>query len=125
VLQDFRYALRSLRKAPGFASAAVLTLALGIGANTAIFSVVDGVLLRPAPFEDMDRLMMVWETDRKSGTTREPASVPDYLDFRQRTTRFAELAAFAGFEVNLTPEDGDPARLDPRGDEDVVEIHTG
>ena len=111
MLQDFRYALRSLRKAPGFASAAVLTLALGIGANTAIFSVVDGVLLRPAPFEDMDRLMMVWETDRKSGTTREPASVPDYLDFRQRTTRFAELAAFAGFEVNLTPEDGDPARL--------------
>ncbi|MBI2402671.1 MAG: ABC transporter permease [Gemmatimonadetes bacterium] len=111
MLNDFRYALRSLRNAPGFTAAAVLTLALGIGANTAIFSVVDGVLLRPAPFEDIGRLVMVWETDRKSGTTREPASVPDYLDFRQRATRFAELAAFAGTEVNLTPDDGDPARL--------------
>ena len=108
---DVRYALRSLRKAPAFTAVAVLTLGLGIGANTAIFSVVDGVLLRPAPFADIDRLMMVWETDRKSGTTREPASVPDYLDFRDRTTQFAELAAFAGTEVNLTPDDGDPARL--------------
>jgi hypothetical protein len=63
----------------------VLTLALGIGANTAIFSVVDGVLLRPTPFEDVGRLMMIWETDRKSGTTREPASVPDYLDIQLKS----------------------------------------
>ncbi|MGH7529912.1 MAG: ABC transporter permease, partial [Gemmatimonadales bacterium] len=83
---DLRYALRQLRASPGFTLAAVLTLALGIGANTAIFSVVDGVLLRPAPFEDMDRLVMVWETDRKSGTLHEPASVPDYLDFQRRST---------------------------------------
>ena len=110
-MQDLRYALRSLRKAPAFTTAAVLTLALGIGANTAIFSVVDGVLLRSSPFEDIARLMVIWETDRKSGTTREPASVPDYLDFRERTARFGELAAMAGTEVNLTPDDGDPARL--------------
>ena len=71
-----------LARSPGFASAAILTLALGIGANTAIFSVVDGVLLRPAPVHDLDRLVMVWETDRNSGTTREPASVPDFLDYR-------------------------------------------
>ncbi|HLB36717.1 MAG TPA: ABC transporter permease [Gemmatimonadales bacterium] len=111
MLQDLRYALRSLRKSPGFTTAAVLTLALGIGANTAIFSVVDGVLLRSSPFEDIGRLMVIWETDRKSGTTREPASVPDYLDFRERTARFGELAAMAASEVNLTPDDGDPARL--------------
>jgi hypothetical protein len=81
-IQDLRYAVRALRSSPGFTLAAVLTLALGIGANAAIFSVVDGVLLRPAPFPDIDRLVMVWETDRKSGTTREPASVPDFQDFQ-------------------------------------------
>jgi putative ABC transport system permease protein len=110
-MNDLRYAIRSLRNAPGFTAVVVLTLGLGIGANTAIFSVVDGVLLRPAPFAGIERLMMVWETDRKSGTTREPASVPDYLDFKQRATRLSELAAFGGTEVNLTPDDGEPARL--------------
>ncbi len=108
---DARRAVRGFLRTPGFTAAAVLTLALGIGANTAIFSVVDGVLLRPAPFAAMDRLAMVWETDRKSGTTREPASVPDFLDFQQRTRTFARLAAFAPAEVSLTPDRGDPARL--------------
>jgi putative ABC transport system permease protein len=89
----------------------VLTLALGIGANTAIFSVVDGVLLRPAPFTDSERLVVVWETDRVTGTVREPASVPDYLDFRTRATAFEQLAAFSGTEVNLTPAGSDPVRL--------------
>ena len=70
-----------LGRSPGFTAVAVVTMALGIGANTAIFSVVDGVLLRAAPFKDLDRLAMVWETDRHSGTTREPASVPDFLDY--------------------------------------------
>ncbi|MGH7568096.1 MAG: ABC transporter permease [Gemmatimonadales bacterium] len=111
LVHDLRYALRQLRTHPGFTAVAVMTLALGIGANTAIFSVVDGVLLRPAPFTDMDRLMMVWETDRKSGTAREPASVPDYLDFQQRSARFERLAAFTAAEVNLTPDAGDPSRL--------------
>ena len=111
VLQDLRYAFRTLRRSPGFTLAAVLTLALGIGANTAIFSVVDGVLLRPAPFDDLDRLAMVWETDRATGTNREPASVPDYLDFRQRVSSFAQLAAFGGREVNLTSGTDDPTRL--------------
>jgi putative ABC transport system permease protein len=89
----------------------VLTLALGIGANAAVFSVVDGVLLRPVPMEHADRLMMVWETDRNSGTTREPASVPDFLDFRERSSRFEKLAALEGLEVNLTPTEGEPTRL--------------
>ncbi len=108
---DIRVALRSLRRSPGFTLAAVTTLALGIGANTAIFSVIDGVLLRPTPFSHIDRLAMVWETDRKSGTTREPASVPDFQDFQQQSRRFSVLAAFAAQEVSLTPEDAEPSRL--------------
>ncbi len=106
-----RHAIRSLLRSPGFALAAVLTIALGIGANTAIFSVVDGVLLRPAPFAEIGRLAMVWETDRKSGTIREPASIPDYFDFQERSRRFERLAAFSPITVTVTPEQGDPDRL--------------
>ncbi|HEV8600476.1 MAG TPA: ABC transporter permease [Gemmatimonadales bacterium] len=108
---EFRQALRSLARAPGFSLAVILTLGLGIGANTAIFSVVDGVLLRPAPFENLDRLTMVWETDRKSGTTREPASMPDYFDFQERTRSFERIAAFSPITVTLTPDAGEPLRV--------------
>jgi putative ABC transport system permease protein len=111
LLHDIRYAVRQLTRSPSFTLAAVLTLGLGIGATTAIFSVVDGVLLRPSPFVAADRLAMVWETDRKSGTSHEPASVPDFQDFQRRSGRFARLAAFAADEVNLTPTHGEPARL--------------
>ena len=110
-MSDFRVAFRSLIRAPGFSLAVILTLALGIGATTAIFSVVDGVLLRPAPLADIGRLGLVWETDRKSGTTREPASVPDYLDFQARSRQLAGLAAFNAVEVNFTPAAADPTRL--------------
>ncbi|MEO7996964.1 MAG: ABC transporter permease [Gemmatimonadaceae bacterium] len=110
-IHDLRIALRALWRAPAFTIAAVLTLAVGIGANTAIFSVVDGVLLRPAPFANIDRLMMVWQTDRVSGTTREPSSIPDYFDFQKSSRRFSKLAAFAATEVNLTRRDADPSRL--------------
>src|SRR5829696_2971995 len=108
---DLQLALRSLARNPGFAAAAVLTLALGIGANTAIFSVVNAVLLRPAPVRELDRLVMVWETDRNSATTREPASVPDYLDYRAQTASVASLSALMAAQVNLSAEDGDPVRV--------------
>ena len=111
LLAECRQVLRSLARAPGFSLAVVLTLALGIGANTAIFSVVDGVLLRPAPFAAMDRLTMVWETDRKSGTVREPASVPDYFDLQSRSTRYQTLAAFSPITVTLTPDGGEPVHV--------------
>jgi putative ABC transport system permease protein len=82
-----------------------------VGANTAIFSVVDGVLLRPAPLADISRVAMVWETDRKSGTTREPASIPDWRDFQQRSRKFDRLAAFSPAEVNYAPGAADPRRI--------------
>jgi putative ABC transport system permease protein len=111
VFQHFRYGFRSLSKNKAFTAAVVLTLALGIGANTAIFSVVDSVLLRPAPVEALGQLAMVWETDRNSGTTREPASVPDYLDFAARSQSFQQMAAFMAGEVNMASAEGDPVRL--------------
>lgn len=109
--QDFRVAVRMLARTPGFTAVAVATMALGIGANIAIFSVVDAVLLRSAPFSDIDRLAMIWETDRHSGTSREPASVPDYLDFKARTSRFEEVAGLAAVDVSLSPPNADPVRL--------------
>ena len=108
---DAGYAVRGLRRNPGFAAVAVLTLALGIGANAAIFTVVDGVLLRPAPLPGLDRLAMIWETDRATGTTREPASVPDYLDFEARVRRFDRVGAFMGGEANVRLADSEPSRL--------------
>lgn len=109
--QEICYSCRSLSRSKGFAAAVILTLALGIGANTAIFSVVDGVLLRGAPVDEIERLAMVWETDRNSGTAREPASVPDYLDFVARSRSFRQLGAFMGSEANMTPASGDPVRV--------------
>ncbi len=110
-LQDFRFAVRQLVADRGFTVVAILTLALGIGANTAIFSVVDGVLLRPAPVADLDRLAMVWETDRHTGTTREPASIPDFLDFKARSRTFETFGGLMAGEVNLAPASGEPIRL--------------
>ncbi|MGI9182198.1 MAG: ABC transporter permease [Longimicrobiaceae bacterium] len=111
LLQDVRYAARRLLRSPGFTVVAVLTLALGIGANSAIFSVVNAVLLRPAPFAEFDRIVAVWETDRNSGTLQEPASVPDFIDFREQSTSFAELGALIPLEMNFAPAGEDPSRL--------------
>ena len=106
--QDFRYALRQLVRAPGFAAAAILTLALGIGACASIFSVVNAVLLRPFPFAEPDRILQLSETNPQSDEWS--ASEPNYLDFRDRNHSFAALAAFAGRPVSLLG-DGEPERL--------------
>lgn len=111
VRRDVGYAIRGLRRNPGFTLVAMLTLALGIGANSAIFSVVDAVLLRPAPLAGLDSLVMIWETDRNTGTSREPASVPDYLDFAARARRVDRLGALMGTEVNLALRGNEPERL--------------
>jgi putative ABC transport system permease protein len=109
--QDIRLAVRLIGKNPGFACAAILTLALGIGANTAIFSVVNGVLLRPAPFAELERLVMIWETDGNSGTTREPGSVPDFLDYKARARTLDALAGANASEVNLSASGVDPVQV--------------
>jgi predicted permease len=111
MLRDLRYATRLLGRAPGFAAAAILTLTLGIGMTCAIFSVVDAVLLRPVPFPDADRLVVVWETDRDTGTSHEPGSWPDFVDFQERSQRVDTFAGVIAGETTLTPDDGEPARL--------------
>ena len=108
MIQDLRYAIRSLRKSPGFTVATVLTLALGIGANTAIFSVVNAVLLRPLPFKDADRLVQVWGTS--PGSKRDFVSQPDLDDWRAMTRSFSGLAASSPQSVNLTGGD-EPERV--------------
>ncbi len=89
-MNDLRYAFRQLRKSPGFTIVAVLTLALGIGANTAIFSVIYAVLLRPLPYPEADRLMIVTESD--SNQPQISVSYPDYVDWKRDNTSFSELA---------------------------------
>ena len=111
MLSDLRHAIRSLGRSPSFTLVAVLTLALGIGANTAIFSVVDAVLLRTVPFDEVDRLVMVWETDRNSGTTREPASFPDFVDFQTRSRELETAAALMGAQRTAVADDGAPSRM--------------
>ncbi|HEX7239579.1 MAG TPA: ABC transporter permease, partial [Longimicrobiaceae bacterium] len=112
---DLRYALRLLRRNPLYTAVIVLTLALGIGANTAVFSVVDAVLLGPSPFEDPDRLVMLWETDRSSETRHEPASWPDIRDFRERSRTVSAIGALMGTEATLAAPGRDPERLSAVG----------
>jgi putative ABC transport system permease protein len=104
--RDSRLALRGLVKNPVFTFAAVGTLALAIGATTAIFSVVDAVLLRPSPFADPQRLVMVWETDRASGTSHEPASWPDVVDFSARARTLASIGSMMGVTAIVSGPDG-------------------
>ena len=109
VVRDIRYALRALLRQPGFTLAVALTLALGIGANTAIFSVVHGVLLRRLPYPNDDRLMTVWT--RLSTGDRETASMPDYLDWKAQNSSFASMSAYANSNDNLAAPGADPERV--------------
>ena len=111
LLSDARRAISSLRRWPTSTAIVIATLAIGIGATTAIFTIVDGVLLRRTGIDGFDRLVMVWETDRKSGTTREPASLPDFVDFRNDNRVVQPLAGIMGAEVSLARRGADPVRL--------------
>lgn len=102
MFQDLRYGVRTLVKQPGFTVIAVLTLALGIGANTVIFSFVNTFLLRPLPFEQPDQLVHLWETNRRQSFDQLRVSLPNYLDWKAQNTVFADLGVFNYTEENLT-----------------------
>ncbi len=105
LFQDIRYGIRTLARNPGFAAIAVIALALGIGANSAIFSVVNAVLLRPLQFEKPEQLVLVWEKRMALGRVRNPASSPDFVDWRAQNQVFEDMAAYAGRGFNLTGAD--------------------
>ncbi len=110
--QDLAYALRILRKSPAFAAIAIVTLALGIGANTAMFSFVDAWVIKPIPYPQPDRLMVLEAHNIKKGWTQDAVtSTADFLDFQKQTTSFTQTAAWTSWSFNLTGN-GQPALVD-------------
>ena len=101
LLSDVRHALRGLRKNPGFALVIILTLALGIGANSAIFSVVNGVLLRPLPYGDPERLVFIWNQFPAAGEDEMPVSQPEILDWQEQAEVFEGVAGLTTGEQNV------------------------
>ena len=108
MLQDLRFGARALRRNPGFAAIAILTLALGIGANAAIFSVVNAVLLRPLPWSEPDRAVMIWS--KWTAFDKTWVATGEVVDYRRRSQTLAEVAAWGDGQVNLTG-DGEPERV--------------
>src|SRR5438270_4776158 len=111
--QDLRFGLRTLIKNPGFTIVAVIALALGIGANSAIFSAVNAILLRPLPYKSPDQLVVLWENATHLGFPKDTPSPANFLDWRKQSTVFEGMAAFAERSFNLTGV-GEPERLDGR-----------
>src|SRR3979411_2214705 len=108
--QDLRYGIRMLLKAPSISIVATIALALGIGANTAIFSVVNAVLLRPLPFANSEGLMNVWETDSSRGYQRGSASYPNFVDWRDQSHSFEHMSTYHGSDFIMTGR-GESTRL--------------
>ena len=113
IIKDIRYGIRSLLKRPGFTAIALIALALGIGANTAIFSLVNAVILQPLPYHDPDRLVWAWGNIRNGGNRASVAPL-DYLDYRSQNKTFEHFAAYMGLSLNLTGS-GEPERLTATG----------
>src|SRR5256714_1248490 len=111
--QDMRYGFRMLLKNPAFTLIAVLALALGIGANSAIFSVVNGLLLRPLPYKNPQELVVIWENATHLGFPKNTPSPANFLDWQKQATLFEGMAAFAERTLNLTGV-GEPERLEGR-----------
>src|ERR1044072_6681488 len=109
LLQDFRYSARTLLKRPAFVITITSILALGIGANSTIFSVVNAVLMRPLPYEAPDRIVMIWETNQSKGVPRSIVSPANFLDWKQQNHVFDHLAAFRFWYYTVT-DLGDPER---------------
>src|SRR5579885_642961 len=110
-IQNLRYALRLYQKSPGFSAIALTTLALGMGATTAVFSVVDAVLLKPLPFQDPNRLVMIWERNTAQNRTRMFVPPANYQAWRKQSATFESLAAIETIHINLTG--GPNGRVEP------------
>ncbi|MFZ0635452.1 MAG: ABC transporter permease [Candidatus Acidiferrales bacterium] len=110
LLQDIKYAARMFRKSPGFTFVAIVTLALGIGANTAIFSVIDAVLLKPLPYPQSGRIAAIWGTDSKLGENQRAISYPDFKDLQAQSNVFDHVAAYSDSTTSLTGA-GEPLHL--------------
>jgi len=106
-MTDLRVALRQLAARPGFTVIAVATLALGIGATTTIFSVVDHLLFRTLPFPDADRVVTIWQTNAREGIERDDVAPGNYLDWTERSRSFAAMGAAEPYSMDLTG-DGPP-----------------
>ena len=102
LLQDLRYAVRMCARTPGFTAVAMLTLALGIGANTAIFTLVNAVLIERLPFKDPDRLVVVWEENVRRPGRPNTIAPANYLQWQDRNQVFEEMSAFYDWRANLT-----------------------
>src|SRR5687768_16986147 len=100
--QDLRYGVRMLLKHPGFTAIAILTLALGIGANTAIFSIINAVLLQPYSHIETDRWVYIWEHPNLEGLSQVSASIPNYRDWKQQSRSFTEMALWRPWSYNLS-----------------------
>jgi len=111
LLQDLRFGLRLLRRTPGFTLAATVALALGIGATTAVFTLLDRVVLRPLPYPNGDRLLMVWETNDGKGLSHERLSPVNFMDYRSLSHVFEDAAAWWYPQLNLTETGRDPMRV--------------
>src|SRR5690349_21566123 len=108
---DLRFAVRTLRRHAGFTATVLVTLALGIGANAAIFSVVNAIVLRPLPYPNGDRLVAVWGNLHRPGVEEIPASAGEYVDYRDRNHAFDAIAAYDTAGFNLTGS-GEPERVE-------------
>jgi putative ABC transport system permease protein len=105
MLQEFRFALRNLIKTPGFTLVAVITVALAIAANTAVFSLVNALLIRPLPFKAPESLVLLFEKFSAQGLDQIPVSAPEYLDWEKQTQSYERIAAFNFANFNLTGGD--------------------
>ena len=110
-MQDLRYGIRMLLKNPVFSAVAVFTLAIGIGANTAIYTVVEAVLLEPLPFEDPEELTLLWTHNEEQNQTKYMVSPMDFDDWRTMNATFASMAAFWPTTGTVTEQDGNPTRV--------------
>ena len=110
LFQDLRYGIRMLISKPAFAAIVIAALALGIGANTAIFSVVNSILLRPLPYRDPDRLVMIWMDNKRMNVDQDIHSYANYIDYRDQNQVFEAMAAYSGVSLNLVGT-GEPERV--------------